>query len=143
MNVNKTEYMCFKEGVISTWSWKQMKLVDQFTYFGSNISSTETDVNIHRGKACTTIDRLSFIWKSVLSDKIKWDFLLAVVVPLLMYGCTTWMLMKCIQKRLEKNYTIMLHSISNKFLKEHPHKTAAVRPLTSHLTNYSNVRYWP
>ena len=46
MNANKTEYMCFKrEGAIATLSHRPLKLVEKFTYLGSNISSTETDVN--------------------------------------------------------------------------------------------------
>ena len=48
-----------------------IKLVDYFTYLGSNISSTEYDVNISIGKACTALDRLSITRKSDLTDKIK------------------------------------------------------------------------
>ena len=33
-----------QEGTISTLSGKHLKLIDQFTYRGSNISSTESDV---------------------------------------------------------------------------------------------------
>ena len=39
---------------IFTPNGKTLKLIDQFTYLGSNISSTESDVNIHIGKAWTT-----------------------------------------------------------------------------------------
>ena len=38
---------------------KPLKLVNQFTYLSSNISSTESDVNI--GKAWMAIDKLSTI----------------------------------------------------------------------------------
>ena len=55
-----------------------LKLEDLFTYHGSNISSTESDVNIRIGKALTVIDRLLIIWKSDLPDKIKRDFFQAV-----------------------------------------------------------------
>ena len=99
VNSDKTEFMCFKQdGDISTLDGKPLKLVDQFTYLGSNISSTESDVNIRIGKAWTAIDRLSIIWKSDLSDKIKRELFQAVAVSLLLYGCTTWTL----TKRLEK-----------------------------------------
>ena len=40
-----------------------LKLVEQFIYFGSNISSTERDINIRIGKAWIAFDRLSIIWK--------------------------------------------------------------------------------
>ena len=59
VNVNKTEFMCFKqERVISTFSGKPLKLVDKSTDLGSNISSN-SDVNICLAKALTAIDRLS------------------------------------------------------------------------------------
>ena len=48
-----------------------LKLVDNFTSLGSNITSTENDVNIQTGKAWTAIDNLTAIRKSDLSDKIK------------------------------------------------------------------------
>ncbi len=38
--------------------------------FGS-VSSTETDTNTRLAKAWTAIDRLSVIWKSDLTDKMK------------------------------------------------------------------------
>ena len=46
-----------------------MKLVNQFTYLGSNISSTESNINICIGKAWTVIDKLTTIWKSDFSNK--------------------------------------------------------------------------
>ena len=46
---------------------------------------------------------LSTIWKSDLSDKIKRDFFQAVLI--LLYGCTPWMLIKRIKKKLNGSYT--------------------------------------
>ena len=47
MNANKPEFMRFKQKeAISTLSVKPLKLVDHFAYISSNISSTESDVNI-------------------------------------------------------------------------------------------------
>ena len=45
-----------------------LKLVHKFNFFGSSVSSTENDFNMRLVKACTAIDRLSFMWKSELSD---------------------------------------------------------------------------
>ena len=50
-------------------SGKPLKLVNQFLYLSSNISSTENSVTICIGKAWNTIDRLSIIWKYDCSDK--------------------------------------------------------------------------
>ena len=56
--------------------------LDQFTYFGSNISFTESNINICLVKAWNTIDRLLIIWKSDLLDKIKRDYFQTVVVSI-------------------------------------------------------------
>ena len=48
VNTNKTNLMRFKQKrAISTLSVNPLKLVDKFTYLGSNISSTESNVNTH------------------------------------------------------------------------------------------------
>ena len=47
------------------------------------------------------IDRLSIIWKSDLSDKIKCNFFQTAVVSILLYVCSTWMLTKRIEKTLD------------------------------------------
>ena len=44
-------------------------IVDKFTYLVSNISSTEIYANIQIRNPLIAIDRLSFTWKSDLSDK--------------------------------------------------------------------------
>ena len=44
MNANLTEYICFnREWAISILNG-EMKLTDKFTYLGSSVSSTESDV---------------------------------------------------------------------------------------------------
>ena len=64
VNTHKTEYMCLNQtGDISTQNGSSMKLVDKFTYLGSSVSSTETDIDMWLAKAWTAIDRLSVIWK--------------------------------------------------------------------------------
>ena len=46
VNLSKTELMCFKQDeATSTLNGTPLKLVDRFTYLGSNIASTEIDVN--------------------------------------------------------------------------------------------------
>ena len=90
VNAHKTEYMCYNQtGDISTLDGTSLKLVDEFTYLGSSVSSTEKDIDTWLTKAWTAIDRLSIIWNSDLSDKMKRGFFLATVVSILLYGCTT------------------------------------------------------
>ena len=44
---------------------------------------------------------------------MKRSFFQAVVVSILLYGCTTWMLTKRLEKKLDGNYTRMLRAILN------------------------------
>ena len=75
VNKHKTEYMCFNQrGDIATLNGSSLKLVDKFTYLGSSVSSTETDIYTRLVKAWTANDSLSIIWKSDLTDKIKRSF---------------------------------------------------------------------
>ena len=95
VNAHKTEYMCFNQtGDISTQEGTSLKLVERFTYLGSSVSSTEKGIDTWLTKAWTAIDKLSIIWKSDLTNKMKRSFFQAVVVSILLYGCTTWTLTK-------------------------------------------------
>ena len=85
-----------------------------------SVSSTEKDIDTRLKKAWTAIDRLSIIWKSNLTDKMKRSFFQAAVVSILLYGCTTWTLTKRLKKKLDGNYTIMLRAILNKSWQQHP-----------------------
>ena len=115
VNAHKTEYMCFNQrGNISTLNSSSLKLVNKFTFLGSSVSSTNTDINTWLAKAWTSIDRLSVVRKSDLTDKIKCSFFQAAVVLILLYGFTTWMLTKCMEKKLHGNFTRMLRAILNK-----------------------------
>ena len=90
VNAHKTEYMCYNQkGDISTLDGTSLKLVDKFTFLGSSVSSTEKDIDTRLTKAWTAIDRLSIIWKSNLTDKMKRSFFQAAVVSILLNGCTT------------------------------------------------------
>ena len=114
VNAHKTEYMCYNQtGDISTLDGTSLKLVDKFTYLGSSVSSTGKDIDTQLTKAWTAIDRLSIIWKSDLTNKIKHNFFQAAVVSILLYECTSWMLTKRL-KKLDGNYTRMLRAILNK-----------------------------
>ena len=114
VNAHKTEYMCYnQEGDISTVDGTPLKLVEKFTYLGSSVESTEKDIDTRLTKAWTAINRLSIIWKSNLTDKIKRSFFQAAVTSILLYGCTTWTLTKRLEKKLDGNYTRMLRAILN------------------------------
>ena len=115
--------MCFNQtGDICTLNGSSLKLVDKFTYLGSGVSSTETDMNKRLAKARTVIDRLSVIWKSDLIDELKRSLFQAAVVSILLYGCTKQTLVKRMAKKLDADYTRMLRAILNKFWRQHTTK---------------------
>ena len=95
-------------------------ILNGFTYLGSSIASTEKDIDMRLTKAWTAINRLSIIWKSDLTDKMKRSFFQAAVASILLYGCTTWTLTKRLEKKLDGNYTRMLRAILNKSWRQHP-----------------------
>ena len=56
-------------------------------------------------------------YENLISDKIKQEFFQAVAMSVLLYGCTTWILTKDLEKKLDRNYSKMLHSLLNKSLR--------------------------
>ena len=121
VNAHKTEYMCYNQtGNISTLDGISLKLVDKSTYLGSSVSSTEKDIDTRLKKARPAIDRISIIWKSDLTDKMKRSFFQAAVVSILLYGCTPWTLTKRLRKKGDGNYTRMLRALLNKHWRQHP-----------------------
>ena len=135
-NADETEYTCFNQrDNISTLNCSFQKLVDKFTYLGSSVSSTETDIDTWLVKAWTSIEELSVIWKLDLTDKMKRSFFQAAVVSILLYECTTWTLTKRVEKKLDGNYTKMLRVILNKSWRQHPTKEQLyghLKPITIH-----------
>ena len=112
-----------------------VKLVDKFTYLGTSVSSTEKDIDTQLTKTWTTIDKLSVIWKSDLTDKMKLSFFQAAVMSILLCGCTTWTLTKRLEKKLDGNYPRMLRAILNKTWRQHRTK----HQLYGHLPPISNT----
>ena len=57
VNAYKTEFMSLnQDSTISSLNFKHLKLVYQFPYLGSHISSTKISVNISIPKAAADID---------------------------------------------------------------------------------------
>ena len=60
---DKTKFMWLnQDGAISSLNGKPFKSVNQFIHIGSNILSTETDVNLSICKALAAIDKLMTKW---------------------------------------------------------------------------------
>ena len=120
MHTKRNIWAIIKRGDFSTLNGTPLKLVDKFTYLGSSVSSTEKDIDTRLTKAWTAINRLSIIWKSGLTNKMKRSFFQAAVASILLYGCTTWALTKRLEKKQDGNYTRMLLAILNKSWRQNP-----------------------
>ena len=80
-------------------------------------------------------DSLSIIRKSDIYDKKKQDFFQAVALSALLYGWTTCILTKPMEKRTDGNYIGMLRAVLNKSLKQHSTKLQ----LFDHLIVYKQI----
>ena len=136
VNAHKTEYMCYNQtGDISTLDGTSLKLVDKFTYLGSSVSSTEKDIDTRLMKAWIAIDRLSIIWKSDLTDKMK-QFLPGNS----RVNTAVWMHYLDANKRTGEEARRQLHKnvVSNteQVLATTPHKATTIWQPASHHENY-------
>ena len=103
-------------------------------HLGSSVSSAEKDIDTRLTKAWTAIDRLSIIWKSDLTDKMKRGFFQAAVVSILLYGCTTWTLTpgEEARRQLHKNAASNIEQVRAAT----PNKAPTIWPPASHHENY-------
>lgn len=123
INATKTEFMSYnQEGQIKSLDGNEIKEVDNFVYLGSNVQSTEKDIQIRKAKAWVALNKLDRIWKSNMSSKLKRNFFKATVESVLLYGSTTWTLTKQQGARLDGTYTRMLRAVLNISWKDHPTK---------------------
>ena len=132
--------MCYNQtGDISTLYGTPLKLVDKFTYLGSSVSSTEKDIDTGLTKVWTAINRLSIMWKSDLTDKMKRSFFQVAVVSILLYMDANMHYMDAnktageeVRQQLHKNAASNIEQV----LTATPHKTPTIRPPASHHENY-------
>ena len=107
LNETKTECLnrCFSDAdlVVKTLSGSALKMVEDYVYLGSFISSSEKDFNTRKGMAWSACNDMHKIWTSQLPKKIKLQIFRATVEPILLYGSETWTL--CNGKKLEQSYS--------------------------------------
>ena len=128
--------MCNNQtGDISTLDGTPLKLVDKFTYLVSSVASTEKDIDTRLTKAWTAINRLSIIWKSDLTDKMK-QFLPGSGH----IDTAIWMHYMDSNKTAGEEARRQLHKNTTRDLEEvlvaTPHKAPTVRPPASYHEKY-------
>ena len=125
INAKKTEFICYNQhhsGSIKLLNISNIKAVEEFTYLGSNIASTNRYVQIRLGKAWYTLNNVDTIWKSSLPKNLKINFFRATVQSILVYWSTSWTLTKSLEKTLDGAHTIMLRAVLTISWKHHPTK---------------------
>lgn len=125
LNVSKTEYM--NNSVVADPNFQMktlndyiLKLVNDYKYLGSYISSSEKDFKTRKGMAWSACNDLHKIWVSNLNTKIKTNIFKTIIEPILLYGSETWTLSVKQQKRLDGTYTRLLMRVKNLSWKQHP-----------------------
>ena len=66
-----------------------LKLVNDYKYLGSYISSYEKDFNTRKGMAWSACNDLHIIWVSDLHLNMKIDIFKTLIEPILLYGSET------------------------------------------------------
>ena len=93
--------------------------VKDFKYLGSWMASTENDIKVRKAAAWKACGKLSKIWKSSLSKRLKYRVFAATVESVLLYGCEAWTLTPKLAKNLDGCYTRMLRSAYNIHWSQH------------------------
>ena len=72
------------------------------------------------------------------------SFFQAVVVSILLYGCTTWTLTNRLEREIDGNYTRMLRAILNKSCRQHPtkHQLYSDLPPITKTIQVRRTRWW-
>jgi hypothetical protein len=111
-NETKTECLnrCLSNAdlLVKTLSGSSLKMVEDYVYLGSFISSSEKDFNTRKGMAWSACNDMHQIWTSQLPKSIKLEIFRATVEPILLYGSDTWTLSKNQRKDLMEHTPVFL-----------------------------------
>ena len=114
INTQKTEFMtntsCKKNLTLNN---SDIKLVDDFIYLGSMMSSSESDIKRRLGLAWSTFWELERLWRSKsVPTNLKVNLFKSTCLSILLYGCEGCTLTKKLEDKLNSYatscYRIML-----------------------------------
>lgn len=96
INTQKMEFMintsCKKNLTLNN---ADIKLVDDFTYLGSKMASSESDIKRQLGLAWSTFWKLERLWRSKsVPTNLKVNLFKATCLSILLHGCEGWTLTK-------------------------------------------------
>ena len=109
-------------GGIKTLQETLLKLVEDYKYLGSYLSSSLKDFITRKRMTWSACNNLKKIWKSHLNKNIKLHIFKTIIEPILLYGSETWTLSNTMEARLDGTYTRLLMRVHNISWKSHPTK---------------------
>ena len=96
-----------------TLSGSPIEQVNDFTYLGSNVKSTDTDIKRRKALAWSAFHKMSNIWQSKTTPlKLKVNIFEVSCITVLLYGAETWIVtpvqMRSLDSFATSCYRIML-----------------------------------
>ena len=100
INTDKTAFMNLADKQTIKLNGKDLETVDDFKYLGSYIISTNKDLKFRKSLAWSAFWRMKKIWynKTYIKPKLKLSIFNTTCVPILLYGCESWILNEKHQK---------------------------------------------
>ena len=108
--------------IIKTIQDKLLKMVSDYVYLGSYISSSEKDFLTRKGKAWAACNAMNKIWSSDLDRNFKLKILKRLLSLFYYMGPKPGHYLKKLEKRLDGTYTRLLMRVQNISWKSHPTK---------------------
>ena len=91
---------------------KELSIVDNFKYLGSQMASSKADFNTRRGQAYSAFEKLDKIWSAKhVPLHLKTGIFEASVVSILLYGCESWVIDEELEKQINSFATTCYRSL--------------------------------
>jgi len=106
INMDKTRYM---SNLNSNPEYKlngRIEKVNDYKYLGAYVKSTQKEFNIRKAQACQAFWNLKKVWHSKLPVSLKLRLFKALCIPILLYGCETWIMTKDIKNKTPNAFAI-------------------------------------
>jgi Reverse transcriptase (RNA-dependent DNA polymerase) len=102
VNSDKTKYMTNINNCTPEYKLNgQIEKVNDYKYLGVYINSTLKEFNTRKSLTCKSFWNMKKVWYSNIPLYMKLRLFKALCIPILLYGCETWIMTKEIIKKLD------------------------------------------
>lgn len=116
LNMAKTEVLAFTGQPAPTPPLPSFPLIQScsdFTYLGSQMAASKSDLDRRRRLAWTATRSLEPIYTSAVKDETKIRLFRAVVEPIFLYGCESWAFPKSTEDQIDASHRALLRAALN------------------------------